>query len=407
MRTLRSALDELRSTDVLPLSDEEIASDLDELEHATRVLEVERGRRLAELERRGSYALNGHLSLAAWLAARHRVAPSTAAAHVRMSRVLDAMPVAADALASGDVSSSAVSLLAHARESAPDAFSRSETSLVDAARTLPVDELMDTVTAWRHDHAGADEDRQELCLTPTLHGKGRIAGDLNAQTTQVVIAALRAVQDAEMRSSDRTDTRSPARRRADALGEICRQWLDSARRPIVAGERPHVIVTMDIGSLGRGESGPSTAHSAGARLADVGPISAEDALMWACDAQLTRVITDAASRPLDVGRTTRITPPWIRKALLVRDGGCAFPECGRPPSWCDPHHVRHWTHGGPTALSNLVLLCRRHHRLIHHGKFLVEIADGLPRFSRADGTVLEAAYRAGGRALEAADRAPP
>jgi hypothetical protein len=396
MSTLRSALDELRSTEVLALSDEQLSSDLDELEHATRVFEVERGRRVAELERRGAYARDGHLSLASWLAARHRVAPATAAGHVRMARALEAMPVVAEALATGDVSSSAVSLLAHARDASPDAFSRSEESLVDAARTLSVDHLKDTVTRWRHEHAdNAEDDSQELYLSSTVRGRGRVSGDLNAETTQVLITALRAVQDAEVRSNDRTDARSPARRRADALGEICRQWLDSSGRPVVAGERPHVIVTVDIETLGRGENAPGTGRSAGARLSDVGAISAADALMWACDAQATRVITDAASRPLDVGRTVRITPPWIRKALLVRDGRCAFPNCGRPPSWCDPHHIVHWTNGGPTALSNLVLLCRRHHRLIHHKRFSVEIVDGLPRFCR-DGTV-----------LEAADRAPP
>jgi hypothetical protein len=377
------------------VSDDQLVADLDEVEHATRQLDVVRARRLAELERRGAYLRDGHLSLASWLASRHRVAPSTAAGHVRMARALEAMPVAADALAAGDVSSAAVSLLASARDASPDAFSRSEKSLVDAARTLPVDHLKDVVTRWRHGHADeADDDRQELFLTPTLRGRGRLAGDLNTDTTQVLITALRAVQDVEVRSNDRTDTRSPARRRADALGEICRQWLDSSDRPVVAGERPHVIVTVDVESLGRGENGPAIARSTGARLTDVGAISAEDALMWACDAQVTRVIIDAASRPLDVGRTTRITPPWIRRALIVRDGGCAFPDCGRPPSWGDPHHVVHWTSGGPTALSNLVLLCRRHHRLIHHKRFSVEIVDGLPRFHRADGTVLEAAVRA-------------
>src|SRR5919201_1689282 len=392
MSELRSALDGLLVVDDAALSDDQLVADLDEIEHATRQLDVVRARRLAELERRQVWSRDGHLSLASWLASRHRVAPSTAAGHVRMARALEAMPVAADALVSGDVSSSAISLLAHARDASPEAFSRSEAQLVDAARTMPVEELKDTVTRWRHDHADdADDDRQELYLSPTLVGRGRLAGDLNAETTQVVITALRAVQDAEVRSNDRTDTRSPARRRADALGEICRQWLDSSGRPTVAGERPHVIVTIDAESLGGGENAPGTARSAGARLPDVGPISAEDALMWACDAHVTRVITDAASRPLDVGRTTRITPPWIRKALLVRDGGCAFPHCGRPPSWCDPHHVVHWTNGGPTALSNLVLLCRRHHRLIHHKRFSVEMVDELPRFSRADGPVLEPA----------------
>ena len=211
MSTLRSALDELRSTDVFALSDEQLASDLDELEHATRVIEVERGRRVAELERRGAYARDGHLSLASWLASRHRVAPSMAAGHVRMARALEAMPVAAEALAAGDVSSSAVSLLAHARDASPEAFSRSEESLVDAARTLSVDHLKDVVARWRHDHADdAADDRQELYLSPTLRGRGRLSGDLNAETTQVLITALRACRTRRFaRATGSTPARPP------------------------------------------------------------------------------------------------------------------------------------------------------------------------------------------------------
>jgi hypothetical protein len=267
MSELRSALDGLLVVDDAALTDDQLVVDLDEVEHATRQLETIRARRLAELERRAVWGRDGHLSLASWLSARHRVTPSTAAGHVRMARTLEAMPVAAEALATGDLSSSAITLLASAREEAPEQFSRSEESLVDVARTLSVDHLKDTVTRWRHLHAGdGDDDRQELRLSPTLVGRGRLAGDLNAETTQVLITALRAVQDAEVRSNDRTDTRSPARRRADALGEICRQWLDSSGRPTVAGERPHVIVTIDVESLGLGENAPGIARSAGARL---------------------------------------------------------------------------------------------------------------------------------------------
>src|SRR5918996_3619347 len=245
MSTLRSALDEVRIRDLRDFSDDELASHLDELEHVDRFLDAERSRTIIELERREVFTRDGHLSLASWLGSRHRVAPSTAAGHVRMARALEAMPVAAEALVSGDVPSSAITLLASAREEAPDAFSRSEESLVDAARTLPVEELKDMVTRWRHDHADDDhQERQELYLSPTVGGRGNVSADLNAETTQVLITALRAVQDVEVRSNDRTDTRSPARRRADALGEICRQWLDSSNRPVVAGERPHVIVTI-------------------------------------------------------------------------------------------------------------------------------------------------------------------
>jgi hypothetical protein len=108
----------------------------------------------------------------------------------------------------------------------------------------------------------------------------------------------------------------------------------------------------------------------------------------ACDAKVSRVITEGASRPLDVGRSTKVVPPALRRALTVRDRGCRFPGCGRPPSWCDAHHVVHWADGGDTALDNLVLLCRPHHRAIHRG-FGVQIRDGTHVFTRPDGTPLD------------------
>jgi Domain of unknown function (DUF222)/HNH endonuclease len=75
----------------------------------------------------------------------------------------------------------------------------------------------------------------------------------------------------------------------------------------------------------------------------------------------------APTQPLEVGRTTRVVSPAQRNALIVRDGGCVFPGCGRPPSWCEAHHLRHWAHGGPTDLANLALLCWAHHRAVHEG----------------------------------------
>jgi 5-methylcytosine-specific restriction endonuclease McrA len=105
------------------------------------------------------------------------------------------------------------------------------------------------------------------------------------------------------------------------------------------------------------------------------------------------VIVQGRSEPLDVGRKTAVVPAGLRRAVVARDGGCRFPGCGRPQSWCDTHHVRHWVDGGQTALDNLVLLCRRHHRLVHD-RFGVEMIDGRARFLRPNGQPLE-------------DRAPP
>jgi 5-methylcytosine-specific restriction endonuclease McrA len=79
--------------------------------------------------------------------------------------------------------------------------------------------------------------------------------------------------------------------------------------------------------------------------------------------------------------------------VAARDRRCRFPGCDRPQTWCDAHHVVHWARGGPTSLANLVLLCRRHHRLVHD-RFALAVEDGRPVFRRPDGSVLE-------------DRAPP
>jgi hypothetical protein len=258
---------------------------------------------------------------------------------------------------------------------------------VDAARSLSVVQLKVAVAYWRERvDARADEAherrfaRRRLFVSPVLDGMVRVDGDLDPETGSVLMTALSAVCDADARMREVADERTPAQRRADALGEICRQWLDSAARPVVVGERPHVVVTMELETLER---------RAGRRceLDGTGVIDGESARRLACDANVTRLIVDAASEPLDVGRTTKVVSTALRRAVIARDGGCRFPGCERPPGWCDAHHVRHWADGGETALANLVLLCRPHHRLVHRG-FGVEMQDGRPRFSRADGSAL-------------------
>jgi hypothetical protein len=188
--------------------------------------------------------------------------------------------------------------------------------------------------------------------------------------------------DAEMSQTarDPEDTRTRAQRRADALVEILRRYLDSSDRPVVGGERPHLTVVTDLGTLERRTGAP-------VELSSGGEISPESLRRIACDASVSRVITNGRSEPLDVGRRTPVVPASLRRALVVRDGGCRFPGCDRPASWCDAHHVVHWADGGHTKLSNLVLLCRRHHRLTHEG-FRVDMIDGQPVFTRPDGELL-------------------
>ena len=93
-----------------------------------------------------------------------------------------------------------------------------------------------------------------------------------------------------------------------------------------------------------------------------------------CDASITRIVLSPDSEPLDVGRRTPVVSTSMRRALIVRDRHCRFPGCDRPSAWCDAHHIHYWEHMGVTDLENLVLLCSRHHHLVHEGGWQLHLA---------------------------------
>ncbi len=393
MSELRSAVEMLRSEALADLPDARIEEDFAELQRATEMLEVERLRRLAEIERRRVFARDGHLSAASWLASTYKVGWGSAREQVRVARALEEMPRTRRALDEGELSMSAVRVLVAARDADPSAFERCEEELVEAARIHSMQNLQRVAAYWRQavereQALESDEKvraRRRLHASVTFLGMVRVDGTLDPETGETLLTALRAVLDAESKSNG-GDDRTPGQRRADALGEICRQWLDAADRPTVGGERPHVTVTVGVDAMSRGGT---------SELDHVGPVGPEVAKRLACDASIRRVVMAAPSEPLDVGRRTPVVPPAMRRAVIVRDRHCRFPGCDRPHTWCDAHHIVHWADGGPTALPNLVLLCRRHHRMVHHrGGFRLELVRGRPSFLRPDGSVL-------------ADRAPP
>ncbi len=171
-------------------------------------------------------------------------------------------------------------------------------------------------------------------------------------------------------------------RRADALGVLAESFLTDKQTSGTTADRFQVIVHVDAETLRQGTAGRCELEN--------GPsIPAETARRLACDSSLLRIIENEHGEPLDVGRKTRTIPPAIRRALNTRDAGCRFPGCTHR-RYVDAHHIEHWADGGETKLSNLVTLCRLHHRLVHEGEILIKtLPDGGWRFLHPDGRHFE------------------
>ena len=339
---MRSGVASLRSETLAELPDARIEEDFAELHRIGELLEAERLRRLAEIDRRRLFERDGQLSTASWLASRFRTAWGAAREQVRIARAFDRMHATRAAFEAGEVSLSSVRLLTSAHDAEPAAFGRGERELVEAAKTHTVSDLQRVVAFWRQNveredpmgHADTLRRRRRLHASVSLLGSVRVDGDLDPATGETLLTALRAVIDAEARCATADDDRTPAQRRVDALGEICRRFLDSGDRPTVAGERPHVTITVGAEALARGGPG---------ELDHAGPVGPETARQLACDASVMRVVVAGRSEPLDVGRRTPVVPPAVRRAVIVRDRHCRFPGCdrhGASSRWLRPRSPR-------------------------------------------------------------------
>ena len=172
-----------------------------------------------------------------------------------------------------------------------------------------------------------------------------------------------------------------AQQQADALQLLAETALHHGIDPGTPAEHYQVVVHVDATVLEDPDQPGQSVVEDGAR------VSAETSQRLGCDASRVVMKHDADGRIFEVGAKTRTIPPALRRALLHRDRSCRFPGChGR---FCQAHHIRHWAQGGPTTLSNLVLLCRRHHRAVHEEGYQVDRQpDGELRFRRPDGRVI-------------------
>jgi hypothetical protein len=215
------------------------------------------------------------------------------------------------------------------------------------------------------------ETRRRLTFTDR-DGGYELGGWLDREAAEIVRSALSPLAAPRPTTDTEIDLRNPAQRDADALVELAQRALGAGDLPTEGGERPQVVVTVSLAVL-RGRIGAAS-------LALGGPINADVARRIACDARVIPVVLGAKGEPLDIGRASYTVPTAIRRAVLVRDGGCAFPGCSIPARWCDIHHVVHWADHGPTSVGNCVALCGRHHRLVHHSHWQIDMTGGIPQF---------------------------
>ena len=292
----------------------------------------------------------------------------------------------ATAWLAGEVSGGQVAaVVANVSDATAELFAAQETGLVPALADLPVGDTATVMQAWAA--AAADtleppepgEPRRALHVSTTLDGRTALDADLDPDAGQVVTTALR------LATTDDTEAepaRTPGHRRADALVDVCRWFLDHQHTNPGGRHRPHVNLVVDADR--RAAADPTAGRTGDGVTID--PTTVGRSL---CDASIHRVVMAGRSTILDYGTATRTIPAPLFNTLVVRDRHCRWAGCDRPPSWCEGHHVHHWEHGGPTRPDNLVLLCSRHHHRAHQPGWHVKLLpDATLHITTPTGTVL-------------------
>jgi Domain of unknown function (DUF222)/HNH endonuclease len=357
---------------------EVLAAEMIQERHAIDLLELDFSENAGCLVESGEEALDGSASHIDWIRHSCKMSSSTAADRVSVGEQLANLPASAQAVADGEIGFAHLSVIARAASAlaaSKTAAPFDEHLLLDAAREMSVGRLWHLARHVRHaadpEGVATDEafavERRWLRLSTSEDGSVLIGGQLDPAGG----AALRSALDPLARPSGADDDRGHERRYADALVELVTHSLDSGQLPQRGTQRPHLQVTTTLETL-RGLPG-----SPAGEMEFSLPVCSKTVQRLACDSTITRVVLGSDSVVIDVGRAKRVVSGPTRRALNARDGHCQWPGCDRPPSWSAAHHVVHWARDGSTDLSNLILLCHRHHWCAHEGGWqLVRTDDG-------------------------------
>ena len=309
---------------------------------------------------------------------RHNCKTTRSAAYdsINVGEQLFRLRKCADAVADGAIGFAHLSVIARTSnalaESAPES-EFPEDELLERAKDSSAGRLWHYCMRLRHalDPEGVARDQrvavEERRLQFSVWEDGSVA--ISGQLDPIGGAALRTALEPLAQPMGEGDDRCLERRQGDAVVELSLHSLDAGLVPQHASQRPHLQVTTTLETL-QGLPG-----SPGADMEFSTPISSTTVQRLACDGSVARVVFGPGSVVVDVGRAVRVVSGATRRALNARDQHCKWPGCERTASWTNAHHLVHWVQGGATDLSNLLLLCHRHHWMVHEGGWKLASSD--------------------------------
>lgn len=304
----------------------------------------------------------------------------------------------------------------------PQSLLRMEDALTRTAEESDPDFLTRIARRWTDaiDQDGAEPTEELLrrlqgaFIRKSRHGLNHLEIFATPDQFEHLVTVMNTATNPRSQSDDAADLdrRSRPQKLLDGLVGACKVALASGTLPSTGGLRPQVMVTIEyrdllsrlltasagtepgLGSAApwtgpwasgpkhtamRTEQGSSRPELTGSMLFG-GPVNASTIRKLACDADIIPLVLGGEGQILDIGRASRVFPPHVRKAIAVRDGGCAFPGCTMPAPWCEAHHISYWSQGGSTGTDNGTLLCSFHHHLIHKEQWSIQVREKVPWF---------------------------
>ena len=312
-----------------------------------------------QFDERGGWLKWGLSNCAEWLHWRCDLSMSAAREKVRVAHVLKTLPLIAAAFSNGELSYSKVRPLT--RVARPDneadllAFAVKTTAsrVEERCRELhcgTVESVSEAHRAYARRSLRIHRDAERGTMTITV--------ELPLETGELLEKALDRARDSTASQVPELADEPWSAQQADALITVASTYLSGSGEPSACtSDNYQVTVHVDRSALATGDGRSSLPIESVKRLC--------------CDGDAVVIVENEEGEPLGVGRKTRTVPTAIKRALRARDKGCLFPGCHHT-RFVDAHHIKHWSAGGETSLDNLMLLCSRHHRLVHEGGFSIE-----------------------------------